>query len=156
MWQMVLFSFDWAAERVSSLCLKTLSQVMFDRGKFPPILALTELLSQLSSNMWNSSDQKSSFYGNIIISIQSCISFIFVSQRWSNIMMKEEPCHRSVPFTHFCVNDNKWGCLKIGKENKGGAERWVAQKHKMLKSGTQNNTITQSSDPKTQNTKIDV
>ena len=36
-------------KRVSSLCLKTLSQVMFDRGKFPPILALTELLSQLSS-----------------------------------------------------------------------------------------------------------
>ena len=54
-------------KRVSSLCLKTLSQVMFDRGKFPPILALTELLSQLSLNMWNSSDQKSSFYGNIII-----------------------------------------------------------------------------------------
>jgi len=39
---MVLFSFDRAAEEVwvLLLCLKTSSEVMFDRGKFPPFLVM--------------------------------------------------------------------------------------------------------------------
>ena len=49
LWQMVLFSFDRAAEEVwvLLLCLKTSSEVMFDRGKFPPALVMWELAKQI-------------------------------------------------------------------------------------------------------------
>ena len=131
LWQMVLFSFDRAAEEVwvLLLCLKTSSEVMFDRGKSPPFLVMWDCGNWQQKlklffkrvqweKCWHKNAAKLSSQLDFLRSIESQIVFLQLS-----VLSAFLPGQR-VCFSHFFPRASDSKCGDVWKQGKGKQGMW--------------------------------